>query len=407
MPTRARAIAPKACASMRGIKAQALARDESRWRYQQAMLVLDAARKPLRVTLARADRAAKLGRKVGVAAVTYSFTEAVEIALEHGDLASARTYAEYAVDSIKRTSPNAEKLRKALVKTTARVCLYAGRLDEARALLIANLGWRDLGRYNEAFHAGIGVFVGMRTGDLPMVDAFFDPQLLSMAASLGDAELCALLLPGFAEVMSVRGMTGPLRDALRTCAERNLVDPYLSIQLCGARYAPIEELDVLERQVAAWSRETVAPIAVAHAALVKSVLARRRGNSGAAQAFARNAAVEYAARGWRLYEATALELGGDLRNSARLYEACGAKADAARILSGQRRKLRRAAFGARLTARERDVARLVARTRSDREIAQALSISVRTVHHHVEALFSKLGVGRRTAVTEQLLDGAP
>jgi DNA-binding CsgD family transcriptional regulator len=202
-------------------------------------------------------------------------------------------------------------------------------------------------------------------------------------------------------------MTGPLRDALRTCAERNLVDPYLSIQLCGARYAPIEELDVLERQVAAWSRETVAPIAVAHAALVKSVLARRRGNSGAAQAFARNAAVEYAARGWRLYEATALELGGDLRNSARLYEACGAKADAARVLSGQRRKLRRAAFGARLTARERDVARLVARTRSDREIAQALSISVRTVHHHVEALFSKLGVGRRTAVTEQLLDGTP
>jgi DNA-binding CsgD family transcriptional regulator len=390
---------------MRGIKVRGLASDGSRWRYQQAMLVLDAACKPLRVSLARADRAAKLGRKVGVAAVTYSFTEGIEIALEHGDLASAQKYAKYAVDSITGNSPNAEKLRKALVKTTARVCLYAGRLDEARALLITNLGWRDLGRYNEAFHAGIGVFVGMRTGDLPMVDAFFDPQLLSMAVSLGDAELCALLLPGFAEVMYARGMTGPLRDALRTCAERNLVDPYLSIQLCAARYAPIEELDVIERQVDAWRHDTVAPIAAAHASLVKAVLGRRRGKFAAAQGFARNAVAEYASRGWRLCEATALELAGDLRNAAHVYEACGAKTDAARVLSGQRRKLRRASFGARLTVRERDVARLVARRRSDREIAQALSISVRTVHHHVEAILSKLGVGRRMALTEHLLDG--
>jgi DNA-binding CsgD family transcriptional regulator len=390
---------------MRDIRLHALARDESRWRYQQASLALDAARKPLRVLLARVDRIAKLGRTVGVAAVAYSFTEGIELALQHGDLALAQKYIERADGSAERNSPNAEKLRKMLVKSTARVCICAGRLDEARAVLVSNLGWRDLGRYNEAFHAGIGVFVGMRTGDLPMIDAFFDPALLSTAASLGDAELCALLLPGFAEVMYERGMTGPLRDALRACAQRRLLDPYLSIQLCAARYAAIEELDPIERQVDDWKRETVAPIAVAHVSLVKAMLARRRGKLTVAETFARNAAAEYSARGWRLYEAMAFELAGDARNAARVYAECGAKADTARVLSGQRRKLRRASFGARLTARERDVARLVANARSNREIAKALSISVRTVHHHVEAIFSKLGVARRIALTPQLLDG--
>jgi DNA-binding CsgD family transcriptional regulator len=389
---------------MRGIRRDALARDESRWRYQHASIALDAARKPLRALLARVDRMAELGRTVGVPAETYSFTEGLELALQHGDLALAQAYSDRAIDATHRNSPNAEKLRKELVKSTARLCIFAGRLDEARALLIANLGWRGLGRYNEAFLAGIGVFVGMRTGDLPMVDAFFDPQLLSTAASLGDAELCALLLTGFAEVMHVRGMGGLLRDALRACSERRLLDPYLSIQLCAARYMAAEELDPIERQVDAWKRETVAPIAVAHAALVKAVLARRRGKLSAAEALARNAVAEYASRGWRLHEAMALEFAGDVRNAARVYAACGAKADAARVESGQRRKLRRASFGARLTARERDVARLVARARSDRDIAQALSISVRTVHHHVEAIFSKLGVGRRRALTEQLLE---
>jgi DNA-binding NarL/FixJ family response regulator len=50
-----------------------------------------------------------------------------------------------------------------------------------------------------------------------------------------------------------------------------------------------------------------------------------------------------------------------------------------------------------LTARERDVLRLLTEGRSDREIAEALSISPRTVGGHVTNLLSKLGVDSRTA----------
>ena len=163
---------------MQGINARSLRDAESRWRHELASLALDALRKPLGVLLARVDRAAELGRKVGVAAVAYAFTEGVELALCHGDLALAQKYRVRATEFAERNTRGVAKLPQELVKNAARLSLCAGRLADARALLVSNLRWRDSGRYNEAYHAGIGVFVGLRTGDPSMVDAFFDPALL-------------------------------------------------------------------------------------------------------------------------------------------------------------------------------------------------------------------------------------
>ena len=50
-----------------------------------------------------------------------------------------------------------------------------------------------------------------------------------------------------------------------------------------------------------------------------------------------------------------------------------------------------------LTAREREVLRLLAQGRSNDEIAAALFLSVRTVESHVAAAYRKIGVGGRTA----------
>lgn len=49
-----------------------------------------------------------------------------------------------------------------------------------------------------------------------------------------------------------------------------------------------------------------------------------------------------------------------------------------------------------LTEREREVLRLVAHGRQNKEIAKVLAISERTVKFHISAIFTKLGVGNRT-----------
>jgi len=51
----------------------------------------------------------------------------------------------------------------------------------------------------------------------------------------------------------------------------------------------------------------------------------------------------------------------------------------------------------KLSAREHEVLRLLVVGKPDREIAEALFLSVRTVERHVARIFAKLGVRTRTA----------
>jgi DNA-binding CsgD family transcriptional regulator/tetratricopeptide (TPR) repeat protein/type II secretory pathway predicted ATPase ExeA len=55
-----------------------------------------------------------------------------------------------------------------------------------------------------------------------------------------------------------------------------------------------------------------------------------------------------------------------------------------------------------LTPRERETAELAARGHTDREIAEALFVSIRTVHAHLRSAYAKLGVPGRTGLAEVL-----
>ena len=52
----------------------------------------------------------------------------------------------------------------------------------------------------------------------------------------------------------------------------------------------------------------------------------------------------------------------------------------------------------RLTKREAQIARLLARRASNREIAEQLDVSPHTVRHHVENIFAKLGIHSRRSI---------
>jgi DNA-binding CsgD family transcriptional regulator len=84
----------------------------------------------------------------------------------------------------------------------------------------------------------------------------------------------------------------------------------------------------------------------------------------------------------------------DLEAARAVFEELGAAPDvaAAEALLGGRDT-----YG--LTDREREVLRLIAAGKSNREIAKALVISEHTVARHVQNIFRKLGVPSRTAAS--------
>jgi DNA-binding NarL/FixJ family response regulator len=73
--------------------------------------------------------------------------------------------------------------------------------------------------------------------------------------------------------------------------------------------------------------------------------------------------------------------------------------DAVLAATGHANQVPRRAWPAGLSDREVDVLRLISLGQSNREVAQKLFISPKTVGRHIENIYGKIGVGTRPAAT--------
>jgi len=94
---------------------------------------------------------------------------------------------------------------------------------------------------------------------------------------------------------------------------------------------------------------------------------------------------------------TAGEAADELRREVRAGRLDGAAVEA--VLAGGSRRPRRRQWPAGLTTREVEVLRLVARGDTNKDIARALYVSPRTVGHHVQHIYRKVGVSTRAGAT--------
>lgn len=89
---------------------------------------------------------------------------------------------------------------------------------------------------------------------------------------------------------------------------------------------------------------------------------------------------------------------GELRSEVRAGRLDGGVVEAVLAAAGHRPRRRTVAF-AGLTAREIEVLGLLARGRTNREIAEALVVSIKTVDAHVQHLYAKASVRTRAGAT--------
>ncbi len=189
----------------------------------------------------------------------------------------------------------------------------------------------------------------------------------------------ARLLPAYVEIMLAAGDGAAARDA---CAELEGIADGHEAGMLGAMAAyargAVELADgdggaalaALRRAAHVW-RQLEAPYEAARARELVGVACRALGDGDAA----------------------ALEL--DAARGA--FAGLRAAPDLARVEALIRPAAATAAGG--LTAREREVLRLVAAGRSNREIAHELVVSEHTVARHLQNIFAKLGVSSRTAAS--------
>ena len=94
---------------------------------------------------------------------------------------------------------------------------------------------------------------------------------------------------------------------------------------------------------------------------------------------------------------TASAAADELRREVREGRLDGAAVEA--VLAGTGRRPRRRQWPAGLTAREVEVLRLLAGGNTNKDIARRLCLSPRTVGHHVQHIYQKLGVSTRAGAT--------
>jgi DNA-binding CsgD family transcriptional regulator len=103
-------------------------------------------------------------------------------------------------------------------------------------------------------------------------------------------------------------------------------------------------------------------------------------------------AAEHAAEGWRRRKETR-RAAASARQAAELARACAGLA----VAADERRRR-----DGNLTSREREIARLAANGRSNKDIAERLVLSPRTVENHLERVYTKLGITSRRELATAL-----
>jgi DNA-binding CsgD family transcriptional regulator len=273
----------------------------------------------------------------------------------------------------------------------------AGDLETARALIEEALSVVDeLLPGLRVQVAGVAIPIGLRLEDATLVDRFAREDNIELAFRSRESQRIAPICAAFAEWYVQRGQSRlavdilhRAIDAIPSAGER----PWSTLAL--AQYGSRDDHPRGRALLARWAEHPHNRAGKAYLALYDALLA---GGAAEAGELAERAERALARLRMPLWQALALELAGRPVEALELYRRVGDRRSVRRLEGDLAAPNRRGRAKNELTEREREVRALVASGNSNRAIASALTISERTVEHHLASIFSKLGVASRAEV---------
>ncbi len=270
-----------------------------------------------------------------------------------------------------------------------------GETGTARSLIAKAIPFAEESPLLSFSIACTGIPIALHTGDSLLLRQCARPRLLERAFASNTPNVFGPVAAGVAAQLRTQGRVDEARTLL-TQAVRKLSSALNNLPLiiesvhCDASEAVQNGLALLE-PLRDQSRS-------ADAAWHLACAYRCTGDER--REHATRAAEIFAGISWVVYQAEALELAGETQAALDLYRRCEFSVDVQRLESAG---AMRAKSG--LSKREFEVAELVAQGRSNRSIAESLSLSERTVENHVASIFAKLSLRSRAEVAAYIARG--
>ncbi len=311
------------------------------------------------------------------------------VASDLGELTTAMQHHERALEEAQRT---AMAWRVAYCSLNfARSLTLAGELHAAcRHVRMALETGVDTATFKTKA-ASVGIPLALLLNDRAMLAACADDGALKAAWRSQELQRIAAVSAAFVELRFAQGA----RDEAHALLERALrgvarLHRGRALLVTVARYGSSEHIALAQTLLAA---STARPRVRRADALLLAAASRRRRLPHDYERPALLAAHHYRALRCPLYEAYALEIAGRDADAAKLYAAMGCPVEAS--IAQTPVKLQTDGTPGVLSERQRQIAQLIARGATNREIALRLHISENTVEHHVSNIFSRLGLRSR------------
>lgn len=300
-----------------------------------------------------------------------------------GELQLARRLREEAL-SVARQHHIAWRIPYFYLRSAAHV-LNMGSLPAAWDLLTSALAYENLTPALLPLLAAVGIPLALHFDDDATLKRVALPAALDLAFLSGEEARAANAAAAFGELLAARGKWREAQAVLqRGVRHVQHADQCWDLLVAGARWGALDDAPRIRTLLNSRLQLPRPRVAQAHLRLCDAFWSQRCGENAKAQTLAAEAARQFETLSWGHRAKTANGL---------IEELCAIPGD-----DSARPGI------AVLTPREREVAKLVAKSYSNRAIAASLKISEHTVESHMTSIMSRLHIRSRWQLIDAVRD---